>query len=155
MQLRQPLQTSCWMKTVSNSVLMMAPVGQTCMHEACVQCLQTSDIISQAWPLPTEVAESGTCSMNLTWRQCSSSSWPVLSKLSARKTLLSPWRPFHSLQATSQALQPMQMLVSVKKPYFSPGLIVSAMRLVPHQVRYQLGQAAVPGVEVERRHRQL
>src|SRR5712691_3872230 len=124
MQLRQPLQTSCWMKTVSNSVLMMAPVGQTCMHEACVQCLQTSDIISQAWPLPTEVAESGTCSMNLTWRQCSSSSW----------------RAFHSLQATSQALHPMQMLVSVKKPYFSPGLMVSAMGSDAHQVGDQLGQ---------------
>jgi hypothetical protein len=30
------------------------------------------------------------------------------------------------LQATSQALQPMQMLVSVKKPYDSPGLIADA-----------------------------
>ena len=70
MQLRQPLHTSCWMKTLSNSVRMMAPVGQTCMHEACSQCLQTSDIISQAWPLPTDVGASATCSMNLTWRQC-------------------------------------------------------------------------------------
>src|SRR5256714_5996369 len=142
MQLRQPLQTSCWMKTVSNSVRMMAPVGQTCMQEACVQCLQTSDIMSQAWPLPTEVAASGTCSMNFTCRQCSESSSPVLSKLSARNTLLSACSPFHSLQATSHALQPMQMLVSVKKPYFSPGLMVSAMSLEPHQVGYQLGQAA-------------
>jgi hypothetical protein len=31
------------------------------------------------------------------------------------------------LHATSHALQPMQMLVSVKKPYDSPGVIVVAM----------------------------
>jgi len=31
------------------------------------------------------------------------------------------------LQATSHALQPMQMLVSVKKPYDLPGSIADAM----------------------------
>ena len=37
---------------MSNSVRMIAPVGQTSMQLACWQCLQTSDIISQALPLP-------------------------------------------------------------------------------------------------------
>lgn len=35
MQSRQPLQTSGWMKTVSNSVRMIAFVGQTSMQLAC------------------------------------------------------------------------------------------------------------------------
>ena len=79
MQFRQPLQTSCWMKTVSNSVRMMAPVGHTSIQLACLQCLQTSDIIKKAWPLPEFADWSGTWSMNLTWRQFWASSWPVLS----------------------------------------------------------------------------
>ena len=54
MQSRQPLQTFCWMKTVSYSVLMIASVGQTSMQLACVQCLQMSDISSQALPLPDD-----------------------------------------------------------------------------------------------------
>src|SRR5438045_8738606 len=90
MQFRQPLHTSCWMKTVLNSVRMMAPVGQTSMQLACLQCLQTSDIISHAAPLPAVADSSGTCSMNLTCRQFCESSEPVLSKLSARKFGLSP-----------------------------------------------------------------
>src|SRR3954447_26918487 len=32
--------------------------------------------------------------------------------------------PFHSLQATSHALQPMQSVVSVKNPYCLPGTIL-------------------------------
>src|SRR3989454_3491271 len=90
MQFRQPLQTSCCMKTVLNSVRMMAPVGQTSMQLACLQCLQTSDIISQALPLPVVADLSGTCSMNFTCRQFCASSEPVLSKLSARKVGLLP-----------------------------------------------------------------
>src|SRR6266508_4247891 len=120
MQLRHPLHTSCWMKTVLNSVRMIAPVGHTSMQLACLQCLQTSDIISHAAPLPGVEDRSGTCSMNFTWRQFCASSFPVLSKLSARKLGLSPCSWFHSLQATSHALHPMQMLVSVKKPYSWP-----------------------------------
>jgi len=50
----QPLQTSCD-EDVSNSVRTMAFVGHTSAHDACWQCLQTSDIISQAWPLPDVV----------------------------------------------------------------------------------------------------
>src|SRR5712692_577655 len=119
------------MKTVLNSVRMMAPVGQTSMQLACLQCLQTSDIISHALPLPVVSDWSGTCSTNFTWRQFWASSVPVLSKLSARKVGLSPWSWFHSLQATSQALHPMHTLVSVKKPYDSPGLIVTAIAQKP------------------------
>jgi len=79
MQFRQPLHTSCWMKTESNSVRMIAPVGQTSMQLACWQCLQTSDIIRKALPLPASADCAGTSSMNFTWRQFWSSSCPVLS----------------------------------------------------------------------------
>src|SRR5258708_17197639 len=117
MELRQPLQTSCWMNTVSNSVRMMALVGHTSAHDACWQCLQTSDIISQAWPLPVTVAavRCASFSMNFTCRQFSASSLPVLSKLSARNAGGSPVSLFHSLQATSHPFQPMQALVSAKE----------------------------------------
>src|SRR5207244_12733729 len=112
MQSRQPLQTSCWMKTVSNSVRTMASVGQTSRQLALAQCLQTSDIIDQAiglsWVVPA-------CSTNRTCRQLAWSSWPVLSQLPRNSSGLLG-RPFHSLHATSQALHPMQSLVSVKDP---------------------------------------
>ena len=117
MQSRQPLQTDCWMKTVSNSVRMIAPVGQTSMQLACVQCLQTSAIIRQALPLPEPIVSSGTLSMNFTWRQF----WPssvagVVAALAEEPAGPSLGSRFHSLHATSQALQPMQTLVSVKNP---------------------------------------
>ena len=112
------------MKTVSNSVRMIAPVGHTSMQLAWLQCLQTSDIISHAGPPCAEVV-----SRNWTWRQFMSSSCPVLSKLSPRKCGGLPGSWFHSLQATSHALQPMQMLVSVKKPYDSPALIVATLKI--------------------------
>ena len=54
--------------------------------------------------------------MKFTWRQLLADSAPVLSKLSPVKPMLSAGRLFHSLQATSQALQPMHTVVSVKKP---------------------------------------
>src|SRR5215471_15097392 len=151
MQLRQPLHVSCWMKTVSNSVRMMALVGQTSAHDACWQCLQTSDIISQAWPSPVVVAavRRVSLSMNLTCRQFSASSLPVLSKLSARNAGWLPVSWFHSLQATSQALQPMQTLVSVKNPF------ACAIPSEPHQVGRDLLQAALLGVQVERQRGQL
>src|SRR5438309_11048378 len=122
MQSRQPLQTSFWMYTVSYSVRMSAPVGQTSMQLAFLQCLQTSLIISQACPpaigvgLNTTPLLSGTCSMNCTCRQFCASSWPVLSYESAVNVGGSPWSWFHSLHATSQALHPIQIDVSVKKP---------------------------------------
>jgi hypothetical protein len=122
MQSRQPLHTSGWMYTVSNSVLMIAPVGQTSMQLAFEQCLHTSDIISQALPSPVVMVWSGTLSMNSTCRQFCASSRPVLSNPSRNDGSL-PGSSFHCLQATSHALQPMQTLVSVKKPYARPGVM--------------------------------
>ena len=87
-----------------------------------MQCLQTSELISHRIGLPSSspspaVSISGTsCSMNATWRQVSEPSAPVLSYDSAVNTKPSSGSRFHSLQATSHALQPMQTLVSVKKP---------------------------------------
>src|SRR5438093_8133870 len=153
MQLRQPLQTSCWMNTVLNSVRMMAPVGHTSMQLACLQCLQTSDIISQAVPFPAVAAWSGTCSMNFTCRQFCASRSPVLSKLSARNAGSLPSSWFHSLHATSHALHPMQTLVSVKNPYDSPALI--SMCSEPHQVGRDLCEPEIARVEVEGQGRQL
>src|SRR5699024_9692699 len=46
-QVPQPLQTSSWTTTVPNSVRKSAPVGQTSKQPAFVQCLQTSEDISQ------------------------------------------------------------------------------------------------------------
>ena len=47
---------------------------------------------------------------------------------------------FHSLQATSQALQPMQSVVSVKKPRCAPW---PALLSEPHEVRHDLGESAL------------
>src|SRR3954465_14497024 len=54
--------------------------------------------------------------MNLTCRQLSAPRPTVLSNDMPVKLSPSSGTEFHSLHATSQALQPMQMLVSVKKP---------------------------------------
>src|SRR3954452_13308192 len=53
-QYPQPLQTSGWTTTVPNSVRNSAPVGQTSRQAAWVQCLQTSDDISQRTPSPPD-----------------------------------------------------------------------------------------------------
>src|SRR5687767_1604685 len=113
MQSRQPLQVSDWITTVSNSVRMMAPVGQTSRQAAWTQCLQTSLIMSQR---ACCVRSSENCSMNLTWRQLLPSSFRVLSYESPERVLAPPFFDgswFHSLQATSHALHPMQTVVSV------------------------------------------
>ena len=54
--------------------------------------------------------------MNATCRQVFASSWLVLSYDIPVSSRPSSGMAFHCLQATSQALQPMQTLVSVKKP---------------------------------------
>src|SRR5689334_24894011 len=72
-QYPQPLQMSCCTTTVPNSVRNSAPVGQTSRQAACVQCLQTSDDISQRTPSLTS------CSMNATWRHVSEPRATVLS----------------------------------------------------------------------------
>src|SRR5579884_2226173 len=109
---------SCCTTTVPNSVRKREPVGQTSRQAACVQCLHTSDSISQRSPVvPSPFARSGlSCSTKATWRQVFAPSAEVLSYDSPLQTRPSSGIRFHSLQATSQALQPMQTEVSVKKP---------------------------------------
>src|SRR5919107_6070116 len=115
---------------------MIDPVGHTSMQLACWQCLHTSDMIRNARPLPSPSVSSGTLSMNLTWRQVEPFSSPVLSRLSPRKPTSFSGSWFHSLQATSQALHPMQTLVSVKNPYGFPGVILTSVAtLEPHEIR--------------------
>ena len=107
-----------------NSVRNRAPVGQTSRQPASEQCLQTSLDISQritpasagppaAWPGPPSGAS---CSMNATCRQVEADRPIVLSKDMPVRLSPSSGTAFHSLQATSQALQPMQTEVSVKNP---------------------------------------
>src|SRR6478672_7233387 len=97
-QVPHPLQTSSCTTTVPNSVRNSDPVGQTSRQPACVQCLHTSEDISQR----KSVADSGlidspgltvlgmprltvldagvrACSMNATCRQVEADSAPVLS----------------------------------------------------------------------------
>src|SRR2546430_589561 len=110
MQYPHPLQMSSWTTTVPNSVLNSAPVGQTSRHAACVQCLHTSELMSQRSP------SGACCSMNATCRQVLAPSSLVLSYDSPVHVSPSSGTRFHSLHATSHALQPMQTEVSVKKP---------------------------------------
>ncbi len=107
-QYPQPLHTSSCTTTVPNSVRTNAPVGQTSRQAACVQCLQTSEDISQrksrsgaadeslpggrppGMPRSTTCARArcrpaswwptgSFCSMNATCRQVLAPSAPVLS----------------------------------------------------------------------------
>src|SRR3954468_17185352 len=55
-QYPQPLQMSSCTTTVPNSVRNSDPVGQTSRQAAWVQCLQTSDDISQRTPLSPDSA---------------------------------------------------------------------------------------------------
>src|SRR6266536_246934 len=105
--------------TVPYSVRKSEPVGQTSRQAACVQCLQTSELISQrsASTSPSPSPRSGSfCSTKATCRHVFAPRAEVLSYDSPVQTSPSSGTRFHSLQATSQALQPMQTDVSVKKP---------------------------------------
>jgi hypothetical protein len=64
---------SCCTTTVPNSVRNSAPVGHTSRHAADVQCLHTSEDISQ------RIEPSRSCSTKATWRQVSAPSALVLS----------------------------------------------------------------------------
>src|SRR5882724_7938633 len=97
----QPLQMSGWMKTFSNSLWMIAPVGHACWQGAVTQCLQTSLIISQRpslgslsnasrenpvseWLKSCETTcdaklSGGNCSINFTFRQDAADNASVLS----------------------------------------------------------------------------
>src|SRR5437764_4557363 len=116
---------SSWTTTVPYSVRKSDPVGHTSRQAACVQCLQTSELISQRSASASPVSalavspsrcKGSFCSTNATWRQVLAPSVEVLSYDSPVQTIPSSGTRFHSLQATSQALQPMQTDVSVKKP---------------------------------------
>src|ERR671934_1070540 len=107
--------------TVPYSVRNREPVGQTSRHAACVQCLQTSELINHRNASVSPVSalaaspssRSGSfCSTNATWRQVFAPRVEVLSYDSPVQTMPSSGTRFHSLQATSQALQPMQIDVS-------------------------------------------
>src|SRR5581483_6386929 len=109
-QYPQPLQMSGCTTTVPNSVRKSDPVGQTSRQAACVQCLHTSDSMSQRSPWPLS------CSTNATCRHVFASSCIVLSYELPVHSWPSRGMRFHSLHATSHALQPMQIDVSVKNP---------------------------------------
>src|SRR5487761_1416310 len=131
-QYPQPLQTSSCTTTVPNSVLNSAPVGQTSRQAASVQCLHTSLDISQRLcpgalcpgalcpgPSPSPCTTSPgrpICSMKATCRQVEAPRPTVLSNSIPVSSSPSSGTAFHSLQATSQALQPMHSEVSVKNP---------------------------------------
>src|SRR5947199_3345239 len=138
-QYPHPLQMSSWTTTVPNSVRKSEPVGHTSRQAAWVQCLQTSELISQRRDPPRKppsalcareasspavsigssfgsIRLAPRCSTNATWRHEFAPSSDVLSYDSPVHTIPSSGTRFHSLQATSQALQPMQTEVSVKKP---------------------------------------
>src|SRR3954449_8635117 len=80
-QYPQPLQMSSCTTTVPNSVRISEPVGQTSRQAAWVQCLQTSEDISQRRPvLPSPFVCSGfSCSTKATWRHVFAPSSDVLS----------------------------------------------------------------------------
>src|SRR3954451_13981742 len=94
-QYPQPLQTSSCTTTVPNSVRNSAPVGHTSRQAARVQCLYTSELISQRKPSCGDV-----CSMNATCRHVSAPNMPLLSYECARKFRPSSGTSFHSLHAT-------------------------------------------------------
>src|SRR4029453_10890630 len=110
------------MKTPPNSVRTIDPVGHASRQPACSQCLQTSEEKSQAG------RPSRRCSTNFTCRQLEWPSPPVLSYDMPVQVNPSCGTSFHSLHATSQALQPMQTVESVKNPVVD----TAASGLNPH-----------------------
>src|ERR1043166_3845127 len=108
----------------------MAPVGQLSRHPARTQCLHTSEENSQE-NAPASCVESGTGrSMNATCRHVDAPSATVLSYDMPVNIIPSSGSWFHCLQATSQALQPMHRVVSVKKPLRGERLDVSSRAAV-------------------------
>src|ERR671931_864578 len=109
---------SSWTTTVPYSVRNSDPVGHTSRQAACVQCLHTSEDISQrsASTSPSPSCNGLFCSTHATCLHVFALSSEVLSYDSPVQTIPSSGTRFHSLHATSQALQPMQTEVSVKKP---------------------------------------
>ena len=87
-----------------------------------MQCLQTSEDMSQRkpsssrWKFGAWPPSGSRCSMKATWRHVSALSPWELSCDQPVQFSPSSGTPFHSLQATSHALQPMHTDVSVKNP---------------------------------------
>src|SRR5437762_6135328 len=122
-QCPQPLQTAFCTRTEPTSVRTIEPVGHASRQPASSQCLQTSDKKTQrngsslSSDEPTICRPFGrSCSRNRTCRHVDAPSWPVLSYEFPDQTKPSSGTWFHSLHATSHALQPMQTVGSVKKP---------------------------------------
>src|SRR6516162_6422260 len=91
--------------------------------------------------------------MNATCRQAEAPRPPVLSyDMPVRAKASGSGSPFHSLHATSQALQPMQSVVSVKKPTVRA---IASLLSDRHQIGHDLGVAALLDVEVERKCNEL
>src|SRR6266513_360238 len=105
----------------------MAPVGQASRHPARAQCLHTSDIISQEKFPSVPVSGTGR-STNETCRQVEEPRCPVLSYERPVKLNPSSGSWFHCLHATSQALHPMQSVVSVKNPFRATDVLTIARR---------------------------
>src|SRR5215469_2681025 len=104
------------MKTPPNSVRTIEPVGQASRQPAFSQCLHTSeenvqDVCSPRLP---PIPGTGVCSTNFTCRHVEAPTAPVLSYEYPLHSRPSSLTPFHSLQATSQALQPMHKVESVR-----------------------------------------
>src|SRR5947209_4623829 len=97
----------------------MAPVGQFSRQPALEQCLHTSDMRShEKSPTPVVWPPSGIGrSTNETCRHVEAPRSTVLSYDMPVKANPSSGSWFHSLHATSHALQPMQTVVSVKNPF--------------------------------------
>src|SRR5205823_9667740 len=113
------------MKTPPNSVRTIAPVGQASRHPAFSQCLQTSDekdheFISGALP---PKPGSGVCSTNFTCRHVCAPTAPVLSYENPLQFRPSSPTAFHSLHATSQALQPIHNVESVRNAVIAIDLL--------------------------------
>src|SRR5690349_8120846 len=105
---------------------MMAPVGQLSRHPARAQCLQTSEENSQE-NAPASCVESATGrSTNATCLHVEAPNVTVLSYDMPVNKRPSSGNWFHCLHATSQALQPMHRVVSVKNPFRLDWLAVSS-----------------------------
>src|SRR5439155_12100692 len=127
MQYPQPLQTSFCTKTEPTSVRTIEPVGHASRQPASWQCLQTSDRKIQRSGSSDCASERPikpvicfrfwqSCSRNKTCRHVDAPSLPVLSYEFPVHVNPSSGTSFHSLHATSHALQPMHTVGSVKNP---------------------------------------
>src|SRR5579859_945146 len=139
------------MKTPPNSVRTIDPVGHASRQPASSQCLQTSEekvheVGSAA--LPPKPGTGG-CSTNFTWRQVEAPTAPVLSYENPLQSKPSWSTPFHSLQATSQALQPMHNVESVRN---AVTLMRSLLSCIYSGVRVHLLQCCFATSTAPRHH---